>query len=91
LHELLAAISAGLRAVLHHEFISLSLYDPESERLRVHVLDFAEGKGLVREGISMRIDDAPSGLAPKARRPVALTIGEIERQFNSEYARGLSG
>jgi formate hydrogenlyase transcriptional activator len=91
LHELLAAISASLRAVLHHEFLSLSLYDPESERLRVHVLDFAEGKGLVREGISMRVDDAPSGLALRARRPVALTIGEIERRFNSEYARGLSG
>ncbi len=91
LHNLLAAISAGLRAVLHHEFVSLSLYDPEKEQLRVHVLDFAEGKGLVREGISMRVDDAPSGPAFRARRPVALTIHEIERRFDSEYARGLSG
>jgi formate hydrogenlyase transcriptional activator len=91
LHELLAAISASLRAVLHHEFLSLSLYDPEGDRLRVHVLDFAEGKGLVREGISMRVEDAPSGLALRARRPVPLTIGEIERRFDSEYARGLSG
>src|SRR6185369_13347867 len=85
LHELLAAISASLRAVLHHEFISLSLYDPESDHLRVHVLDFAEGKGLVREGISMRVDEAPSGLAFRARRPVPLTIGDIERRFDSEY------
>lgn len=91
LHELMAAISASLRAVLHHEFISLSLYDPESERLRVHVLDFAEGKGLVREGISMRVEDAPSGLALMAHRPVALTIGDIKRQFDSEYTRGLVG
>ncbi|MGB7923348.1 MAG: sigma 54-interacting transcriptional regulator [Pyrinomonadaceae bacterium] len=91
LHELLAAIYAGLRAVLHHEFISLSLYDPESDRLRVHVLDFAEGKGLVREGISMRVEDAPSGLALRAHRPVALTISDIERRFDSEYAHGLAG
>ena len=91
LHELLAAVSASLRAVLHHEFISLSLYDPAREELRVHVLDFAEGKGLVREGISMRVEDAPSGLALRARRPVPLTIGEIGRRFDSEYARGLSG
>src|ERR1044071_2785668 len=43
LHELLAAVYASLRAALHHEFISLSLYDPEGDSLRVHVLDFAEG------------------------------------------------
>src|SRR5215207_3254742 len=91
LHELLAAVSAALGAVLHHQFISLSLYDPAREKLRVHVLDFAEGKGLVREGISMRVEDAPSGLALRSRRPVPLTIGEIERRFDSEYARGLSG
>jgi formate hydrogenlyase transcriptional activator len=91
LRELLAATSASLRAVLHHEFLSLSLYDPESEMLRVHVLDFAEGKGLIREGISLRVEDAPSGLALRALRPVPLTIGEIERRFDSEYARGLSG
>ena len=77
--------------MLHHEFVSLSLYDPEREQLRVHVLDFAEGKGLVREGISMRVEDAPSGLALRTRRPVPLTIGDIERRFDSEYARGLSG
>jgi len=89
LHDLLAAVSASLRAVLHHEFLSLSLYDPAKEELRVHVLDFAEGKGLMREGISMRVEDAPSGLALRARRPVPLTIGEIEGRFDSDYARGL--
>jgi formate hydrogenlyase transcriptional activator len=89
LHDLLAAVSASLRAVLHHEFLSLSLYDPAREELRVHVLDFAGGKGLMREGISMRVEDAPSGLALRARRPVPLTIGEIGRRFDSDYARGL--
>src|SRR5215208_6053935 len=45
LHDLFAAVSAALRAVLHHEFVSLSLYDPASEELRVHVLDFAGARG----------------------------------------------
>jgi formate hydrogenlyase transcriptional activator len=54
------------------------------------VLDFAEGKGLVREGVSVGVDDAPSGLALRARRPVPLTIEEIERRFDSEYARRLA-
>jgi formate hydrogenlyase transcriptional activator len=90
LHELFAAVSAGLRTVLSHQYISLSLYDPGREQLRVHVLDFAEGKGLVREGVSVGVDDAPSGLALRARRPVPLTIEEIERRFDSEYARRLA-
>lgn len=89
LHELFAAISASLRAVLCHEYMSLSLYDPESEQLRVHALDFAEGRGLVREGISMRVEDTPAGLALAARRPVSLTRRDVEQQFDSEYARRL--
>jgi formate hydrogenlyase transcriptional activator len=63
LRELLTAIATALRRVMPHEFISLSLYDPESEQLRVHALNFVEGKGLVREGISMPVGDAPAGLA----------------------------
>ncbi|HEX8146929.1 MAG TPA: sigma 54-interacting transcriptional regulator [Pyrinomonadaceae bacterium] len=89
LHELFAALSAALRAVFHHQYISLSLYDPQSEQLRVHVLDFAEGKGLVREGIAVRVEDAPSGLALRERRPVPLTSRDIARRFDSEYSRRL--
>ncbi|MGH9941031.1 MAG: sigma 54-interacting transcriptional regulator [Pyrinomonadaceae bacterium] len=89
LRELLNAIATSMRRVMPHQFISLSLYDPESEQLRVHALNFTEGKGLFREGISVRVADAPSGLALAARRPVPLTRRDIERQFDSEYARRL--
>src|SRR5215207_8972192 len=89
LHAVFAAVSAGLRAVLRHQFISLSLYDPAREELRVHVLDFAEGKGLVREGVSVSVEDAPSGLALRERRPVPLTSRDIAQRFDSEYARRL--
>jgi formate hydrogenlyase transcriptional activator len=89
LHDLFAAVSASLRGMLRHDYVSLSLYDPESEQLRVHALDFAEGDGLVREAISMRAVDSPFGLALQARRPVPLTRRDIERQFDSEYAHRL--
>jgi formate hydrogenlyase transcriptional activator len=89
LHELFAAVSAALRAVFHHQYISLSLYDPRSEQLRVHVLEFAEGKGLVREGIAVSVEDAPSGLALRERRPVPLTSNDIAQRFDSEYSRRL--
>jgi formate hydrogenlyase transcriptional activator len=89
LRELLAAVAASLHRVMPHPLISLSLYDPDGDRLQVHALDFAEGKGLIREGISMPATESPSGLAVRARRPVPLTRRELEGQFDSDYVRRL--
>lgn len=89
LRELLSAIAASLRRVMPHEYIGLSLYDDEKDQLRVHALDFTEGRGLVREGLTIPVSDAPSGLALRARRPIPLTRSELERKFNSEYVRRL--
>ena len=45
LKPLFAAITASLRKVIQHEYTSLALYDADSHRLRLHALDFPEGKG----------------------------------------------
>jgi formate hydrogenlyase transcriptional activator len=87
LRELLAATAKSLRRVAPHQVVSLALYDPDSDRLQVHALDFAEGKGLLREGISMRVEEAPAGLALRARRPVPLMRREIEERFDSDFVR----
>jgi formate hydrogenlyase transcriptional activator len=87
LRELLSATARSLRRVMPHQLVSLSLYDPDSDRLQVHALDFAEGKGLIREGLSMRAEESPSGLALRARQPVPLTRRELEEQFDSDYVR----
>ncbi|MGH9845576.1 MAG: sigma 54-interacting transcriptional regulator [Blastocatellia bacterium] len=87
LRELLAATTVSLRRVMPHPFVSLSLYDPDSDRLQVHALDFAEGKGLFREGVSVRVEDAPAGLAVRARQPVSLTRRQVEEQFDSDFVR----
>ena len=52
LKPLFAAITASLRKVIQHEYTSLALYDADSHRLRLHALDFPEGKGLIHEGIA---------------------------------------
>ncbi len=52
LHELLNAVSASLRRLVPHEYASLSLYDPETQRLQIHALDFPVSKGLLQEGLS---------------------------------------
>ena len=85
LNEVFASVSANLRRVMRHDYASLSLYDEPRGELEMRALDFAEGRGLVREGMRVRLADTPSGLAVAARAPVLLGRADIER-YGSEYA-----
>ena len=60
LRPLFAAITASLRKVIQHEYTSLALYDADSNQLRLHALHFAEGNGLIQEGMQAPIDDSPA-------------------------------
>jgi formate hydrogenlyase transcriptional activator len=86
LHELLNAVSASLRRVVPHEYASLSLYDPETQQLNIHALDFPVSKGLLQEGLSVPVAGTPTGRALTSRQPVLITRREIE-QFGSDMAR----
>jgi len=86
LHELLNAVSASLRRLVPHEYASLSLYDPETQRLQIHALDFPVSKGLLQEGLSIPVEGSPTGRALTTRQPVFITRGDIEA-FGSDIAR----
>ena len=86
LHELLNAVSASLRRVVPHEYASLSLYDPENQRLNIHALDFPVSKGLLQEGLSVPVEGTPTGRALTSRQPVLINRHDIE-QFGSDMAR----
>ncbi len=86
LHELLNAVSASLRRVVPHEYASLSLYDPETQRLNIHALDFPVSKGLLQEGLSVPVEGTPTGRALTSRQPVLINRRDIE-QFGSDMAR----
>ena len=88
LRPLFAAITASLRKVIQHEYTSLALYDADSNQLRLHALDFAEGKGLIQEGMQAPIDDSPAGLAFTARKPVLVNAGDL-KQFHSAFVKQL--
>ena len=88
LRPLFAAITASLRKVIQHEYTSLALYDADSRRLRLHVLDFPEGKGFIQEGMQAPIDDSPGGLAFTARKPVLVNAEDLER-FHSPFVKQL--
>ncbi|MBI2359882.1 MAG: sigma 54-interacting transcriptional regulator [Deltaproteobacteria bacterium] len=86
LRELLKAVSSSLQRVVRIEYASLSLYDPETDRLQIHALDFPASKGLLQEGQSVPVADHPAGHALTSRQPVFLTRHDVE-QFQSEVAR----
>ena len=88
LRPLFSAITASLRKVIRHEYTSLALYDADSHRLRLHVLDFPESKGLIQEGMQAPIDDSPGGLAFTTRKPVLVNARDLER-FHSAFVKQL--
>src|SRR6266849_4121593 len=88
LRELFDAIAACLRRVMHHEYTSLALYDPETKRLRVTALDFPQGRGVIREEMSVAVESSPSGCSFRSRQPLLASRAELEK-YDSEIARHL--
>jgi formate hydrogenlyase transcriptional activator len=82
LHDLLNAISASLRRVIHHEYTSLALYDSATNQMRVLALDFPEGKGLIHEEMIVPIDGSMAGKAFRTRQPLVLDRAAME-EFDS--------
>ncbi len=76
LKPLFAAITTSLRKVIRHEYTSLALYEAESHRLRLHALDFPEGKGL-HEGAHAPIEQSPG--AGSDRRAESTGNGHLRR------------
>jgi formate hydrogenlyase transcriptional activator len=86
LHELFAAITACLHRVMQFAYISLALYDRESKQLRIHALDFPQGRGLMHENILVPLETAPAGVAFTSQKPFLVRSIDTER-FPSEVAR----
>jgi formate hydrogenlyase transcriptional activator len=88
LRELFAAITACLHQVMQFAYISLALYDRETNQLRIHALDFPEGRGFIHQDFVLPLETTPSGMAFTARKPVLLRSIDPAR-FPSEVARVL--
>ena len=86
LSELLNAVSASLRRLVPHEYASLSLYDPKTECLQVHALNFPVDNKLYEERLSVPVEGTPTGLAYSSRKPVVLNREGLEG-FPGEICR----
>src|SRR5947199_2745384 len=62
LRDLLRAVAANIREVIHAEGVTVSLQDAASEKFRVFAIDFPHGKGVLKEELHVR----PSTAVKKA-------------------------
>jgi formate hydrogenlyase transcriptional activator len=69
LHDLLRAISASVRRVMHCDLVSVCFPDSELKRLQTFVLDFPESKGFIREEFFIPMEGSVSGLVFRNRKP----------------------
>jgi len=62
LRDVLRAVSANIREVMHCDAVLISLREPGSEKFRFHAVDFPEGRGFVKEELLVE----PVGAARRA-------------------------
>jgi formate hydrogenlyase transcriptional activator len=84
LQELLRAISANIREVMHCDAVAVALPEPASESFKVCALDFPDGKGFLREDmLQSPIEGGPPRRAFDTLKPVvvnAASEGDIGRE-----------
>ena len=77
LREVLRAVAANIREVIHADAVVVSLIDAASEKFRVFAVDFPHGKGVIREELLV----TPSAAGKKAMdtlKPVVIDAREPE-------------
>ena len=92
LHDLLNAISASLRSLMHCDGVSIALPDAASaSQLRLYALDFPNGKGLIREDARIRVDnDSPAARVYRTGEPISVQRGEPDWAPPLADAEGLN-
>jgi formate hydrogenlyase transcriptional activator len=73
LHDFLEAVSRCLQRILSHELVSISLYEPEEQHLRLYSLIFPHGHGLIREGLTMPVEGTVLGKVLTSRKPLRIS------------------
>lgn len=77
---LFQAISASLRRAFGLDYVSLLLYDPEIDALRLQMLDFPEGTGVIREDTVIPLESM-AGAVFRGREVRIFQTAEMASQF----------
>jgi formate hydrogenlyase transcriptional activator len=70
--ELLRAISANVRRVMRCDAAAVMLPEPDSQRLRVHALDFPESKGFFTKEDTIPIEGSMPGETFRSGKPMVV-------------------
>src|SRR6201997_901523 len=76
LRDLLRAVAANIREVIHAEGVTVSLQDAASEKFRVFAVDFPHGKGVLKEELLVRPSTAVKEALETLRPVVSHTCDE---------------
>ena len=86
LRDVLRAIAASLREVIHQDFMGLALYDPETKQFHAHALDSTLGLDSIREGMPIPIEGSPAEFVFTTGQTLYLPRPDTER-FPSIFIR----
>jgi formate hydrogenlyase transcriptional activator len=76
LHEVLRSISANLRSIMGGDIASILLHDIESGKMKLFVLDYPRGQGLIREGLLLPFI-GPGKTVFETLQPVIANIDDL--------------
>ncbi len=76
--SLFEAVSSKLRERVHADYVSLTTPDAKNEMMERRILDFPSGKGIIREGESMAMQDSPAARAYRSGEPRFLNAFDLE-------------
>jgi formate hydrogenlyase transcriptional activator len=92
LQDLLRAISASVRRVMHCDLVSVCFPDSELNRLQTFVLDFPDSKGFIREEFFIPMEGSLSGFVFRSGKPwtgSALDILQLGLKDEAAIPEGL--
>jgi formate hydrogenlyase transcriptional activator len=84
IREVLRAIAANIREVIHADAVVVSLPDAASGKSRVIAVDFPHGKGAVKEEVTVALSPA-NKKAIDTLKPVVICTGEREELAAEAY------
>jgi formate hydrogenlyase transcriptional activator len=79
LQDLLRAISASVRRVMHCDLVSVCFPDSELKNLQTFVLDFPESKGFIREAFFVPMEGSLSGFVFRTRKPWIGSASDMQQ------------
>jgi formate hydrogenlyase transcriptional activator len=85
LHEVLQSISANLRGIMGGDIASILLHDIESGKMKLFVLDFPRGQGLIKEGLLLPLI-GPGKTVFETLQPVIARIDDLYELGPDVYA-----